>query len=71
MSITDDGAVNIRSRRGRAGGVAETVGRGITGDDCVFQSHARRTDTNAAARAFGGEARRFVNSGVFTPVLPA
>ena len=62
MAIAGDGAVNIGSGSRSAGGVAETVGSGVTGNDCVFQSHAAGAHADAAAGTFGHEARRLVSS---------
>src|SRR6266566_1653770 len=57
MAITGDGAVNIGPGSRGAAAVAAAVSSGITGDDCVFQSHARRADADAAARTFGYKTR--------------
>ncbi len=62
MAAADDGAIDIGSGSGSAGGVTETVGRGISSDDCVLQSHDAGAHTDAAAGTFGHEARRLVSS---------
>jgi hypothetical protein len=62
MTVADDSAVNVGSRRWSAGGVAQAVGCRIPGNYCVFQSYSTGTNTNATACAFGYEARWQVRS---------
>src|SRR5438105_12572631 len=71
MAATGDGAVNIGPRSRGAGGVAGAVGSGITGNDCVFQSHAGGAHADAAASTFGHEAWRLVRSALVDTAVAA
>src|SRR5262249_23826054 len=60
VAIAGDGAVHIRSGSRSSCCIAGAVGRGVTGYDCVVQSHTARAHADAAAGPFGHEARRLV-----------
>jgi hypothetical protein len=62
MATAGDGAVHVWSGSRSASGVAETIGRRVAGNDCVFQSYRAGTDADAAAGTFGHETGREASS---------